>query len=107
MQHTRGLTTTESFNDVLESFDLMNTPNGPTTAVNVINQSINQITFISESPVAVSFAALREDGLVSVQRVRDAECDRSLMIVVGDVQKECLDTTSKCLDGCRRTREWW
>ena len=42
----------------------------------------NQITIISESLCAVSFAPLPQDGLVSVQRVRDAECDRSLMIIV-------------------------
>ena len=53
-------------------------------------QSINQITYISDSPGAVGFATIPQDGLVSVQRVRGAECDRSLMIIVGDVEQECL-----------------
>ena len=70
----------------------------------LINQSINQITFISESAGGAGFTAFSQDGLVSVQRGRGAECDRSLMIIVGDVEQEYLDTTSKCLDGCRRTR---
>ena len=48
----------------------------------LIYQLINQITFISESPSAVGFATLPQDRLVSVQRVRSAECDRSVMIIV-------------------------
>ena len=51
-----------------------------------INQSINQIIFISESLDVVGFTAILQDGLVSVQRVRGAECDRSLIIGVGDVE---------------------
>ena len=73
--------------------------------IGISNQ--NQITFVSESPGTVSFAAHPQGRLVSVRRVGSAESDRSLMIVVGDVRRECLDAISECLDGCRGTCEWW
>ena len=68
---------------------------------------IKSNNIVSDSPGAVSFAALPQHRLVSVQRVRGAECDRWLMIIVCDVEQECLDTTSKCLNGCCGTLEWW
>ena len=46
----------------------------------------NKITIIWESLGTVSFTPLPQDWLVYMQQVRDAECDRSLMIIVGDVQ---------------------
>ena len=67
----------------------------------------NQIRYIWQSPGAIGFTALPQDGFVSVQRVRGTQCDKSLIIIVDDVEQECLDTTLKCLNGCRGMREWY
>ena len=55
----------------------------------------------SDPPGAVRFVALPQGRLVSVQRVRGAVSDRTIMISVGAVEQERLDATSECPDGCR------
>ena len=72
----------------------------------LINQSINQMSFVSAYPCAYIFPALPQDSFFPDDE-SEAPNDHSLALILGDVKQECRDLAPDCLEGRRRSCSWW